>query len=57
MKIAHTNHSVPIVQNWHASGLFQDTKFILPSAPSINVTSVSSPISVLIGTNTASRSD
>ena len=37
----HTRHSVPIVRNWQESGLFQDTKFILPSAPAINVTSVS----------------
>lgn len=37
----HTHHSVPIVRNWQESGLFQDTKFILPSAPAINVTSVS----------------
>ncbi|KAI3393200.1 hypothetical protein diail_4568 [Diaporthe ilicicola] len=33
---------VPIVRNWQDSGLFQDTKFILPSAPAISVTSVSS---------------
>ncbi|KUI73141.1 Acyl-protein thioesterase 1 [Cytospora mali] len=29
----------PIVQSWQDNGLFQDTKFILPSAPSIPVTS------------------
>ncbi|KAJ4391642.1 hypothetical protein N0V93_005261 [Gnomoniopsis smithogilvyi] len=29
----------PIVRGWHEGGLFQDTKFILPSAPSIPVTS------------------
>ncbi|KAG6367609.1 hypothetical protein INS49_001802 [Diaporthe citri] len=33
------NGYVPIVRNWQESGLFQDTKFILPSAPAINVTS------------------
>ncbi|CAN8097000.1 unnamed protein product [Discula destructiva] len=29
----------PIVKSWHDGGLFQDTKFILPSAPSMPVTS------------------
>ncbi|KAL1866015.1 hypothetical protein Daus18300_006916 [Diaporthe australafricana] len=33
------NGYVPIVQNWQEGGLFQDTKFILPSAPAISVTS------------------
>ncbi|ROV87810.1 hypothetical protein VSDG_09567 [Cytospora chrysosperma] len=33
------NGYAPIVQNWQNNGLFQDTKFILPSAPAIPVTS------------------
>ncbi|KAJ0123036.1 cyl-protein thioesterase 1 [Diaporthe amygdali] len=33
------NGYVPIVRNWQDSGLFHDTKFILPSAPAISVTS------------------
>lgn len=36
-----TTNSAPIVQSWQDNGLFQDTKFILPSAPAIPVTSVS----------------
>lgn len=40
LMVVDPRSSTPIVKGWHDGGLFHDTKFILPCAPTVPVTSV-----------------